>query len=321
MKRFVLFLSISACFADNTEIYNKAYKFGEQHQFNLNLNTNSTINSYGYANKFESIVANNANIGNASAKNMYDNTYGDKADPNYLFKAGVKEIADCQNEKDPRCTTLNKYGDKDTQRQIQAYTRGFSAKYQISVTPDPSDTQCMISKRKVPINQTISTCVAGLKEHKQCDNFIIPSFQMSCTSSQIISERVHRVADPTQGQQCDFLNVKLSCDTNGAYKVFLATEDCSHSGYSSSATTTFVPTIHQQAGNVTLTPTWSQREDGCGGNNILSLNFNYYCIENGDCSISFVASCNNYPFIYKNQFNFSNLTTKKYVYTYNKGCN
>lgn len=173
-SKVTLFLSFTCCFADNTAIYNKAYKLGEQHQFNLNLNANSTINSYAIDHKFESTVANNANKGNAPAKNMYDNTYGDNADPNYLYKEGVNEIANCQKAGDPRCTTLNRYGDKDTQTQIQAYTQGVSTKYQITVTPDPSDSQCMISKRKVPINQTIATCVSSLKENAQCQNTINP---------------------------------------------------------------------------------------------------------------------------------------------------
>ena len=172
MKYLLLLLSISACFADNTDLFNQTYQFGKQNQFNLNLNTNSTINSYGKANYFESNVANNANTGNANSQSMYNNTYGENANPNYLYNEGTKDIAACQSKDDPRCSTLNKYGDKDTQAQFQAYSQGISAKYYISVKPDPADSSCSTITRKVPINQSLASCIASSHTQTTCNSTI-----------------------------------------------------------------------------------------------------------------------------------------------------
>jgi hypothetical protein len=169
MKYLLLFLNVSTCLADNTDSFNKAYQWGKQNQFNLNLNQDSTINSYGRVNSFESTVANNANSGNAKAQNMYNNTYGNKANPNYLYNEGVQEIAACQDKSDPRCTTLNKYGDKDTQTQLQAYNHGISEKYYISVKPDPAASSCATITRKVPINKTIVSCIASAHTQTNCN--------------------------------------------------------------------------------------------------------------------------------------------------------
>jgi hypothetical protein len=162
---------MSLAYADNTELFNQAMSIGNQNQFNLNLNQSSSIDSYGKSNKFIDDVANNANAGNANAKNMYN---GASNDPNYLYNNGTQAIRDCSTQTDPRCTTLNKYGDKDTQTQIQAYTQGLSTRYLISVTPDPSDQACSIVKRKSPVNQSTATCIAGSNQQSQCNNIITP---------------------------------------------------------------------------------------------------------------------------------------------------
>lgn len=317
MKRLILFLSISACFADNESLFNEFYNLGKQKQFNMNLNANSTINSYGQANKFTGSVADGANQGNAPARNMYDKTYGDKADPNYLYKEGIRAIKDCQDQSDPRCTTLNKYGDKDTQTQIQAYTQGFAEKYNITIKPDPIDSACSTITRKEPINEVKATCIAGVKEQSRCSNTIIPSLSMKCNSTQTISDRTHRPTDPTG--RCDYINVKLSC-SSGNYNILLATEDCSHSGYSSQTSSSFIPNQQQQSGSMYLQPTWSGGSDGCSAATLV-LQYNYYCDSSGTCNIDFSAHCgNNQPF-YSKYFNFSSLTTKEYNYQYVKGCN
>ncbi|MBY0379410.1 MAG: hypothetical protein K2P99_03300 [Burkholderiales bacterium] len=310
-----LLMIMNLNYADNAELFNQARSVGNQNQFKLNLNQNSSIDSYGATNKFTSDVANSANEGNANSKNMYN---GASNDPNYLYNNGTQAIRDCEKRSDPRCTTLNKYGDKDTQTQIQAYTQGLSTRYLMSITPDPVDQSCSIIKRKSPINQSTATCISSTKQQDQCFNTITPSFSMRCSSTQAISDRRWRQADPTG--HCDYIDVKLSCDTGGSYMVLLASEDCSHSGYSSTATTTFTPTIQQQSGILNLTPTWSGGGDGCGGGGIVNLKFNYFCPVNGDCVIDFNASCGNRQSIYSNTFNFSSLTTKQYNYQYTKGC-
>lgn len=167
----VLLITINISYADNTELFNQAMSIGNQNQFNLNLNQNSSINSYGQQNKFDSSVANNANAGNANAKNMYN---GQQNDPNYLYNNGRQSILDCETKTDPRCTTINKYGDKDTQSQIQAYTQGISTRYLMSVAPDPIDKSCSIVKRKNPINQTTASCISSAKQQNQCNNTITP---------------------------------------------------------------------------------------------------------------------------------------------------
>jgi hypothetical protein len=184
MKYLLLFLSLSSCFADNSSLFNQAYQAGKQNQFTLNLNQNSNINSYGQANHFESTVANNANTGNVNAQSMYNNTYGDNANPNYLYNTGIKDIAACQTKSDPRCTTLNKYGDKDTQTQLQAYNQGISTKYYISVKPDQSDSSCSTVTRKVPINQSTVSCIASSHTQTACNSMISISLDYhDCDSS------------------------------------------------------------------------------------------------------------------------------------------
>ena len=172
MKRgyFLLLLNM-ICYADNTQLFNQAIQLGKQNQFQLNLNQNSNITSYGQNNKFESSIAINTNVGTAGASDMYNSQV---KDPNYLYNSGTRAIKDCETKNDPRCTTLNKYGDKDTQRQIQAYTQGFSSKYWISTTPDPADSTCSYIHRKAPINNTIHTCIAGIKQQNQCSNTLVP---------------------------------------------------------------------------------------------------------------------------------------------------
>lgn len=195
MKKFLLLISIGICFADNTNLFNQAYQSGQQNQFKLNLNQNSNFDSYGQANKFESSVTNGANTGNANSKTMYNNTYGDNADPNYLYKEGTKDIAACQSKSDPRCTTLNKYGDKGTQTQLQAYSQGISSKYYISVKPDPSDSSCSTVTRKVPVNQSTVTCTASAHSQDSCNSNISISLN-------------HYDCDPTNGACNTYINNK-----------------------------------------------------------------------------------------------------------------
>jgi len=101
----VLFLSMP-CFANNQDLFNKATSIGNKNRFNLNLKQNSTINSYGKANKFESTVASNANAGKAGSQDMYNNASKLDADPNYIFNLGKQEIASCENKSDARCSTI-----------------------------------------------------------------------------------------------------------------------------------------------------------------------------------------------------------------------
>lgn len=315
MKKLVLFILIaSTSYADNQNYFDNAYQMGKQNQYNLNLNQNSTFNSYTQANNIESNISKNATTGTIGAETTYKNA--DK-DANYLYNQGKQEIANCQSKSDPRCTTLNKYGDKDTQTSIQAYRQGISEKYYIAVRPDPSDTQCSYVTRKLPINSTEYFCNAALKDNTECNNTITPSYLAKCTSSQKITDRKQRPSDPTG--HCDFINVILSCNANGNYNVMLATEDCTHTGYSSTANTSFSPTTQQQTGNLLLTPTWTGGNDGCPGQSI-NLAFKYSCPANGECTINFNASCNGGASIYNNSFYFTQLTTKEYKYTYNKGC-
>jgi hypothetical protein len=162
-------------YADNNDLFNQAYQNGRQNNFNMNLNSGSNINSYSSVNHFESTVANNANAGTANSRDMYDHVYGGdgvKSDPNYLYNQGAQEISSCQSKTDPRCTTLNKYGDKDTQTQLQAYSQGVSQKYSIKVMPDPTDSSCSKIIRKVPINSTTATCIASTHNQTKCNSII-----------------------------------------------------------------------------------------------------------------------------------------------------
>lgn len=321
MKKQLCFMISAICFniyADNATLFNNAYQTGKQNQFNLNLNSNSTFTTYGQANSFESSLANSANTGNANAKTMYNNTYSDNADPNYLYKSGINEIQRCQSSNDPKCTTLNKYGDRDTQTQLQAYQTGVSDKYYISVRADPASSACSYVSKKVPVSSSAYFCTSDIKRGGQCYNSIQPSFSMSCSSSQTIVDRQWRAADPTG--RCDYITVKLSCAGTGNYQVFLGVEDCSHSGYSASATKTFPaqPTA-QRTDTLTLRPTWSNNSDGCA-NNPIDLTYSYICPVTGDCVITFGARCANNPYIYNQTFSYSSLTTKTYNYQFNKGC-
>ena len=197
MKRLPILLLIFTCNADNTNLFDQAYKVGQQNQFDLKLNQNSNINSYSQANKFESGVANNANAGNANAQSMFNNIYGDKATPNYLYNEGIKEIAICQTKSDPRCAILNKYGDKDTQTQMQAYNQGISAKYYLSIKPDPTNSACSNITRKVPINQTSVTCIAATHTQNMCNATILTSLD-------------YHDCDPSKGE-CDSYQHSPDC--------------------------------------------------------------------------------------------------------------
>ena len=149
---------IECVMADNQDVWNNAYNLGKNNQFNLNLQQNSTIDSYGVSHKFQPSVASQANAGASGAQDTYKAAHDD---PNYLYNHGTAEIQNCKNKQDPRCTTLNKYGDADTQRGIQAYTQGFSERYYISISPDPSDKNCSIIHRKEPTNIKQSTLNDG----------------------------------------------------------------------------------------------------------------------------------------------------------------
>ncbi len=156
---------------DNTQLFNNAMNIGSQHQPSLNLEQNSTISSYGHQHKFDPKVANNANVGNSNAKSIYSSEFNN---PNYLYNNGVQEIKNCEHESDPRCTTINKYGDKGTQTEIQSYAHGIATRYYLAVAPDPEDKSCSIIKRKAPINQNTETCSASTKQYNECNNTIIP---------------------------------------------------------------------------------------------------------------------------------------------------
>lgn len=313
-KAAILLLLTIAVYADNTDFFNSAYQIGKQNQFNFNLNENSSFDSFGQANKLESNIINGANSGNANAKSMHD---GADKDPNYLYNQGKADIVSCQSKNDPRCTTLNKYGDKDTQTQFQAYNQGISSKYSIITKPDPSDSNCTQIIKKVPIGESTKSCISANKQSGKCNNTITPSFSMRCSSTQVISDTQPR---PAEGGKCDRITVQLSCDGAGNYKVFFGVTDCTHSGYSSSTTKTFPAEPNQQKSDmVMITPKWGIDTDGCSKNPI-QLNYNYICPISGDCLITFRAHCANYPSIYDKTFNYSSLTTKKYSYQFNQGC-
>jgi hypothetical protein len=170
MKKLAIMVVLAATvYADNNDMFNNAYQVGKQNQFNFNLNSGSTFNSFGQANNFESNIINSANAGNATAQPMYN---GAANDPNYLYNQGKADIASCQSKSDPRCTSLNKYGDKDTQTQYQAYNQGISGKYSIITKPDPSDSNCTQVIRKVPIGESTKTCVASASQQTQCHSTI-----------------------------------------------------------------------------------------------------------------------------------------------------
>ena len=207
MKKILLLMTLgmALCFADNMDLFNQAKQVGVQNQFQLNLNSGSTIDSYGQTNKFESGVANGAHNGNANAQERYNNTYGSgstQANPNYLSNEGTKEITNCQSKSDPRCTTLNKYGDKDTQAKLQSYAQGFSQEYYISVKPDPTNSSCSTVTRQVQESQ-VSSCITSAK------------IQYSCNSNLSINLNYHE-CDPTNGS-CAAYSGNSSCTLTRPY--------------------------------------------------------------------------------------------------------
>lgn len=173
-----LVLSISMpCFANNQDLFNQATSIGNKNKFNLNLKQNSTIDSYGQLNKFESTVANNANAGTAGSQDMYNNTTRLDADPNYIFNQGKQEIANCETKSDARCSTINKYADKDTQLKLQEYKQPLSIEYSMTVTPDPTDKSCSIVKRKKPLSTTINTCITATTQSQTVCNNTLTAYE------------------------------------------------------------------------------------------------------------------------------------------------
>ena len=191
MKYLIWLFCMTFTYADNADLFNQAMQAGKGRHFNLNLNQNSTIDSYGKTNKFESSVANNANAGNVNSENMYNQS---NVDPNYLYNSGVQAINDCTNKSDPRCSTLNKYGDKDTQTEFQAYKQNIASRFLILVKPDPSDSNCSLVTHKEAINQTIATCTSGIRLQTECSNIISPSSQTyECDDSKLECEKYKRM--------------------------------------------------------------------------------------------------------------------------------
>lgn len=173
--RGVFLLIIAATsYADNQTLFNNAMQAGVNNQVNMNLNQNSTIDSYTQQNKLDPSVAVNANSGAASAKDMYSHISGKNPDANYLYNAGTAAIQDCLNKHDVRCTTLNKYGDKDTQTQYQAYAQGISSKYQMKVIPDPNNSACSLVTKKEAINAHDAMCISGMHAQNMCITTLIP---------------------------------------------------------------------------------------------------------------------------------------------------
>ncbi len=233
-------MATSMAFADNNSLYNDAVQAGKNKQFNLNLNSNSTIDSYGQAESFHSTIANQANAGNANAQGMHNNVYGEDANPNYLYNEGTKEISACQGKDDARCTTLNKYGDRDTQTGLQAYGHGVSTKYYISVKPDPINSACSIVTRKVPINQTNESCISSNNSHT------------SCNATISISLKSHE-CDEQKGE-CNTYKNNPQCKQT---KPYIAGE-CKEYSYSAHYGSCLVNTYTCKAGEMISTP-------GCGG--------------------------------------------------------
>lgn len=240
MKKLLVLLAVTNCFADNAGIYNDAVQAGKNKQFNLQLNGNSTIDSYGQIHKFESNVATQANSGNANAQSMHSNIYGENSNPNYLYNEGTKEIAACQGKNDPRCATLNKYGDKDTQAGLQSYTHGVSTKYYISVRPDPINSACSIVTRKVPINQTNADCISGNKSQVNCNSIISISLKNNECNE--------------QNGECNSYKTNPDCKQT---KPFILGE-CKEYSYKSYYGSCLINTYTCKAGEITRTP-------GCGG--------------------------------------------------------
>ncbi len=132
----LIFNGNTLAYADNMDWFNKGSELAKQHQFNMGLNANSNINSFTKAKDLSTKIADGANAGASDSKDMYG---GQKNDPNYLYNHGKQAIQDCENQQDPRCSTLNKYADKNTQTQLQSYMSGISTRYQMTVAPDPTN--------------------------------------------------------------------------------------------------------------------------------------------------------------------------------------
>jgi|LauGreDrversion4_2_1035121.scaffolds.fasta_scaffold03693_10 hypothetical protein len=174
MKKFLIctilceIFLVKVGFADNQQYFDNAYQTGKQNQFNFNLNQNSNFTTYSQANKIESNIYNGASEGEQGSHDMYDNA---SKNDNYLSTKGKQDIANCKSKTDPRCSTLNKYGDKDTQTKLQAYMQGFKQEYYIDIKPDPADSSCSIVTRRVQENQ-ISYCVTSAKIQYGCNSTI-----------------------------------------------------------------------------------------------------------------------------------------------------
>jgi hypothetical protein len=162
---FSLFIVHYLSYADNSQLFNEAYQTGKKNQFNLNLNANSTINTYSTSNKLESTYINNANAGTQNSKQDYSGASNDK---NYLYNKATKDLANCVNQNDPRCTTLNKYSDKDTQTTLQAYNHNVAQAYYIHTKADPSDNNCTLITTKQPVNATTKQCIAAAHQSSSC---------------------------------------------------------------------------------------------------------------------------------------------------------
>lgn len=171
LKLSLLVLGFSSVFADNTQYFNDAYETGKQNPSTLNINSNSTYTSYATSKGIESNISNGANAGTQGSQAMTSSAYADK---NYLYNKGVQDIKDCQSKSDPRCSTMNKYADKDTQNQFQAYSTGIKDKYFITTRPDPSDSMCTLVKTKQPVNPTTETCISAPKDQTVCMTTITP---------------------------------------------------------------------------------------------------------------------------------------------------
>jgi hypothetical protein len=100
---------------------------------------------------------------------------------------------------------MNKYSDKDTTNQYQAYSTGINEKYFIRTRPDPSDTMCTFVITKSPINETTQTCISAPHEHKPCNATI-----------QITISNEARQCDPTKGE-CTQYSTNPNCTLTKNY--------------------------------------------------------------------------------------------------------
>lgn len=203
LRCFSLFLVHYASYADNSQLFNEAYQTGKQNQFNLNLNANSTINTYSTSNKLESTYINNANAGTQNSKQDYSGASNDK---NYLYNKATKDLANCVNQNDPRCTTLNKYSDKDTQTTLQAYNHNVAQAYYIHTKADPSDNNCTLITTKQPINATTKQCIAAAHQSS------------SCTAKPIVTINIKTYECNPNGGGCNTYQVNELCTKVRDYK-------------------------------------------------------------------------------------------------------